>query len=566
MTTLSIVPTPERSGMDVSHYLTVLRRRKWILVLATALIVAAAVGVSWLQTPVYESHSRVIIQQSQSLFQTTYGDYIDPARIQTELQVIGGEAVQAEVAKRLGSAPGVSASVVGSTAVIDIAAQSTVPARAAKVATTYAETYIDYTRSRSVDALLSAAKELQDRISTLDQQIADADTRAAAANPPKPDSPATQTPEQVALRGQRSAFKDKLDQLQVDVALKNGGAELVAHGQVPTTPIRPTPVRNALLGLLVGLIVGTGLAFLADHLDDSLKNKDDLARLAGNLPVLGLIPRVAGGKNRTEPRVVSETEPSSPPAEAYRALRTSIQFFGVDRSMRTILVTSPAASDGKTTTVANLAMVLARAGRRVTILSCDLRRPRIHRYFGLSNSVGFTSVLLGEVSLSAALQRVPGEDRLTLVASGPLPPNPSEILSSRHTTEVIEALLTQCDTLLIDCPPVLPVTDAAVLSAQVDGAIVVVNAGITTGKQLTRTIELLRQVDAPLVGVVLNGVAPDDSYDNGYGYGYGYAKHTGGRNGSERKASKRSSLARKNGSTERTGDKAEVPSPESAGS
>jgi capsular exopolysaccharide synthesis family protein len=556
------VPTLERSGVDIRHYLTVLNRRRWVIVVATCLVVAAAVAFSVLQTPVYQSHARVIIQQSQSLFQTSYGDYIDPARIQTEIEVIGGEAVQTSVRQRMGSAPGVTASVVGNTAVIDIAATSTVPAEAAKVATTYAETYIDYTRQRAVDSLLAATKQVQEKISDLDKQIADADARAAAARPAN--GAASLTPEQDGLRSQRAAFKEKVDQVQIDVALKNGGAELAAHGSVPTTPIRPTPVRNTLLGLLVGLIVGTALAFVADQLDDSLKTKDDLGRLAGDLPILGVIPKVAGWKNRGEPRVVSETEPSSPPAEAYRALRTSIQFFGVDRSMRTIQVTSPAAGDGKTTTVANLAMVLARAGQRVAVVSCDLRRPRIHEYFGLSNSVGFTSVLLGEVPLSGALQDVPGEDRIKLVASGPLPPNPSELLSSRRSAEVFRALKSQCDTVLIDCPPALPVTDAAVLSSQVDGTIVVVNAGITTGKQLTRAIELLRQVDAPLVGVVLNGEAPDETYDNKYGYAY--QGHPATANGSGQPSSTRKSRGVTKGPTKRIGRTAEEPSTEVAGS
>jgi len=232
--------------------------------------------------------------------------------------------------------------------------------------------------------------------------------------------------------------------------------------------------------------------------------------------------------------------------------------------MRTIQITSPVAGDGKTTTVANLAVVLARAGQRVTILSCDLRRPRIHEYFGLPNSVGFTSVLLGEVSLSAALQQVPDENGITLVASGPLPPNPSEILSSRRTAEVIKALQTQCDTVLVDCPPVLPVTDAAVLSSQVDGTVVVVNAGVTTGKQLTRSIELLRQVQAPLVGVVLNGEPRDDAYDNRYGYTY--TTHPGARNGSARASSKRRSRSEGHVPIEATQETIEEPSPEAAGS
>jgi non-specific protein-tyrosine kinase len=229
---------------------------------------------------------------------------------------------------------------------------------------------------------------------------------------------------------------------------------------------------------------------------------------------------VQGWRDRNEARVVSLADPASPISEAYRALRTSVQFLGLDRPLRLIQLTSPRASEGKTTTISNLAVALSRAGQRVVVVCCDLRRPRIHEFFGLDNTVGFTSVLLGEVPLSSAVQPVRRQERLALLASGPTPPNPSELLSSHRTAEVLQALTLQADVVLIDCPPVLPVTDSLVLSAAVDATILVTNSGSTTRKEAQRAVELLRQVDAPLVGSVLNGVTPETGY--GYGYGYGY--------------------------------------------
>jgi len=166
-------------------------------------------------------------------------------------------------------------------------------------------------------------------------------------------------------------------------------------------------------------------------------------------------------------------------------------------------------------------VALARAGQRVIIVCCDLRRPRIHEFFGLSNDSGFTSVLLGKVPLSAALQKVPGQARLSVMASGPLPPNPSELLSSKRTVEVITSLQAEADIVLIDSPPVLPVTDALVLSGRVDATILVCVSGATTRKDAARAVELLEQVDAPLVGTVLNGV----SAANTYGYGGQYYRY-----------------------------------------
>jgi capsular exopolysaccharide synthesis family protein len=433
---------------------------------------------------------------------------------------------------------------VEGTAVIDIAAESTIRTKAARAATAYAEAYVDYRGKRTIDSLLSATKELQRQIDDLDKQIADADSRAFAANPPKPGVAPALSPEQSSLRTQRSAFKEKLDQLNVDAAVKNGGAQLVSPATVAATPIRPTTRRNLLLGAVVGLIIGTALAFVTDQLDDSLKTTEDLARLVGTLPVLGVIPRVPGWRNRAEARVPTQTQPNSPVAEAYRALRTSIQFFGVDRSMRTIQVTSATPGDGKTTTVANLGVVLARAGQTVVVVSCDLRRPRIHEFFGLENSVGFTSLLLGTHPLSAGLQQVPDEGRLYLLPSGPLPPNPSELLSSERAKELLVALQARFDTVLIDCPPVLPVTDAAVLSSRVDGTLLVATAGTTTGKQLSRSVDLLRQVDAPLVGVVFNG-APSEAP-----YAYGYRYH-----GEARPPDRRAGTPSRNGSTKKTAER-----------
>jgi capsular exopolysaccharide synthesis family protein len=189
--------------------------------------------------------------------------------------------------------------------------------------------------------------------------------------------------------------------------------------------------------------------------------------------------------------------------------------------MRTLQVTSANAREGKTTTLANLAVALARSGQSVVVVCCDLRRPRVHEFFGLDNEIGFTSVLLGKVPLARAVQDVPAQTRLSLLASGPLPPNPSELLSSKRTVEVLGSLQAEFDIVLIDSPPVLPVTDALVLSGRVDATLLIGVAGATTRKEATRAVELLRQVDAPLVGSVLNGV----DVEGGYGYNDQYYRY-----------------------------------------
>ena len=528
-----------RAGMDLRDYIAVMRRRKWLIALAAVLACAAALGLSLLQSPVYQASVRLLLEPTSTVFESSNSQ--GTLDVQTEIQRLQSVPVQDAVREKVGSAPPVSGIQVGTTRVMRLTTEASTPQRAAEFANAYADAYINYRVTQAVDQLEKAAVPVQAKLDALEKQIAPLQD-AIAAIPPGPQREAKNaelSPRISSLLSVQTTFKSTLDKLQVDAALKSGGVQLVSPASLPTAPVRPTPERNAVLGLSVGLMFGIALAFLFEHLDDSIKSKDDLESTLGNVTVLGVIPAVASWKNRAESRLVSKDEPSSPAAEAYRSLRTSIQFMGIDRRLQILQITSPNASEGKTTTLANLAVALTQAGKTVAILSCDLRRPRIHEYFELPNAIGFTSVLLGEAPLAEALQRVPGVPRLLVLASGRLPPNPSELLSSRRTTQVFEALRSQFDVILVDSPPVLPVTDAAVLSPQVDGTIVVAMAGQTNTKAMVRAMEVLGNVETTVVGAVLNGA----SAESGYGYGYGYAPEEPAR-------------GRKNGARETPGKKA----------
>lgn len=513
--------------LELRDYLRVIRRRKWVIALVTLATVGAAIAASLVQTPVYQGTAEVLLQAraTESLFDPDSGQRNDPARaVQTEIQVLKSRPVRDLVREELGSAPKVSASPVGQTDVIEVKAESTDPERAAAIANAYAKSYIDFRRGQAVDDLLAAAEQIQEKIAELQAQI----DGVAATTPTtvRGARPTTVPPDASAQRdqllAQQALFRQKLDQLQVDAALKSGGAQLVTPAVAPTTPIRPTPVRNAVVALAVGLMLGLGLAFLREHLDDTIRTKDDVERVAAGLPVLSVIPVVPGWKDRKKAIVASLAEPKSAAAEAYRSLRTSVQFLGLDRPVRSLQITSPSASEGKTSTVANLAVALAAAGQRVIAVDCDLRKPRLHAFFGLENEVGFTSVLLGDAPLSQALQRVPGVDGLRLLASGGPPPNPSELLAGRRAGEVLEGLQAQADVVLVDCPPVLPVTDAAILAGRVDATLVVVTATETHRRRLQQALDTLAQVGARLAGLVLNAARHEAGYGYAYRYGYTY--------------------------------------------
>ncbi len=514
--------TNDGGGMELRDYLSVLRRRRRTIVLATLTVVGSAVLFSLFQEPVYRAKARVLIRPDGAVFGNATG-LSDPAFIETQMVVIESKPVRDLVEAKLGPVPEPSTTAVGTTSVVQVAVESRRPEHAADVTNAYVEAYLAFRSKQLADALAVQGREIQSKIDALQKQIDDLGNQInalAGCGGQSGVCPQRESLQQDrdALISQQVPFKQRRDELQVEASAGGAPAQIVTPASVPQDPVRPTPVRNALAALAVGLVLGTTAALASEHLDDSIKSKEDLQRSARDLAVLGMIPTTPGWKDRDRPRVVSLLEPSSPSAEAYRTLRTSIRFLAVDRPLRIIQVTSPAAGEGKTTTTANLAVALARAGERVVIVSCDLRRPRLHDFFGLSNHVGLTSVLLGEVPLSSALQPVNEVNRLWLLASGPLPPNPSELLSSARAAEVLNGLQSFADTVLVDCPPVLPVTDAAVLSAKVDGTLLVVTAGDTTRKQVARTVELLRQVNAPLVGAVLNNAPAEGAYTYLYRY------------------------------------------------
>ena len=514
--------------LELRDYLRVLSRRKMVVIFTVVVVVGVAVLTSVLQEPIYKATARMLLQAraSESPFDPSTGQYIDRDRaLATEIEVLKSESVEEEVRRQLGTAPGVFAASLGRTDVVTVSAESTDPERAAAVANAYASAYINVKRKQSVDGLLTAGKEIQEKVNNFQKQIDDLDAQVAAAAGTGPDQAAVReslSVQRTALVDQKALFKQTLDKLTVDANLATGGAQMVGRALVPTAPIKPTPKRNAVLAAIVGLLLGVGLAFLVEYLDDTIKTKEELERIAGIVPVLGLIPSVDKWKTADEAWLISRDEPRSLPAEAYRALRTATQFVAIDRAMGTLQITSPGAGDGKTTTLTNLGVALATAGQRVILVDCDLRRPRLHQFFGLSNETGFTSLLVGDTPISAVLQQAPGVRRLRVLPSGPLPPNPSELLSSERTAEVFAALRAEADIVLIDSPPVLPVTDALVLFRQADAAIMVFSARKTTRKQASTALQMAQQVDAPLVGAVLNGVSLKKGYSN-YSYAYYYA-------------------------------------------
>ena len=386
-------------------YLTVLRRRKWWIIAIALLGLAVSLAISLSEPKQYSATAQLLVQPSnEALALGSAQQQITPTDVQTELQLVTSAPVLMEVQRKLGSHPPVSASEVAQTNVIALTATASTPAQAALIANTYADAFIAHTRDVSEANLTATETQLKGQILALQKQVLSLKNSRGSA-------------EAAALLNQVAVLKEQLAQLEVKGAVATGGIELVTPAQKPASPSSPQPSRDALLGVVAGLAVGLAAAFVRDNLDDAVSSKEIAEQLVG-VPVLAMVPMVSTWKKREQPMVISRSSPTSPAAEAYRSLRTSLQFTRNDQTLRTLLVTSPAAAEGKTSTLANLGTAFAQAGERVVLVSCDLRRPRLGQFFGIDEQVGLTSVLLGEKSLQGVLQPVPGQDSLWILAAG----------------------------------------------------------------------------------------------------------------------------------------------------
>jgi len=305
----------------------------------------------------------------------------------------------------------------------------------------------------------------------------------------------------------------------------------------PTTPIGPHRTRNIFIALLLSLGAGIGLAFLLDYLDDSVRTSDDVSRHLG-LPTLALIPHYMNSEKRkllpgssngngiispSATALITMEERNSPMAEAYRHLRTSLLFSSAGKPPRTILVTSSQPSEGKTTTAINTAITLAQSDADVVIIDCDLRRPRLHSHFGMDNQHGLTNYLSGDKNIEKIIRSYPDLPRLKVITSGPIPPNPAELLSSNEMREMLQSLTVRFKHVIVDSPPAISFTDAAILSTLVDGVVLVAMANKSSIHLMRQFKQRVSAIGARIYGVVLNGIK-SSSMDYDY-YGSGYYKY-----------------------------------------
>jgi succinoglycan biosynthesis transport protein ExoP len=529
--------------MELREYLALIRKWWWLIALCTVLAAGASFMVSRSTPPTYQASTTLMVGQiiqdpnpdtqdmstSERLAQT----YAEMVRRQPILQATV-EALDLGVGWKV-LREQVSVNLVRNTQLMEIQVTDTDPQRAMLTADEIARQLI-------LQSPTQQDKEREAHHQFVTAQLADLQAKIAAGQAgvvELEESLATAfNAEQIqSIRDQITALQTQVNTWQANYAsllsfLQEGATNyisVVEPATVPNAPIGPKTRTNVLLAAVVGVMLGAGFAFLIEYLDDTLKSPDDVVQALGLSP-LGAISRIDG--KSYEDKLVAAIHPRSPISEAYRILRTNIQFSAVDKPLGTLLVSSPNPIEGKSITLANLGVVMAQAGLSAILVDSDLRRPVLHKIFDLPNKEGLTTALLdGEFNLDGRLQTTQVEN-LKVLTSGPLPPNPSELLGSQKMKVLIESLKGKADVVLFDSPPTLVVTDAAVLAGQVDGVFLVADAGHTRREMAWRAKEDLLKVGANVLGAVLNKLSPRGA---GYYYYYYYSRDGDGRRRRKRK-------------------------------
>jgi receptor protein-tyrosine kinase len=464
--------------VDLHELLRIVRERWALIALATLVAVGLAALYSAQATPQYKSTARLFVSTSAPEAEDAYrsGSFTGQ-RVKSYVAILSGQQNARRVIERLDLemeprelANRTTASVEPDTVVLTVSVTASSAAQAQLLTQTTAEVLID--------------------------QVSEVETQPGK----------TTAPVKASI---------------VDAATK------------PQNPYSPRTVRNILLAVAVGLLLGGGVAVMREMLDTRVRSLDGLRRVIGEIPLLG---NIQFDKSAVNDPMITGMPAHSPRVEAYRVLRTNLQFLNPGADSKVYAFTSALPAAGKSTTVSNLMLSIAETGTPVLLLEGDLRRPKATEHLHVEGTVGVTTVLIGSVDLDDAIQPLRGSG--SVLASGAIPPNPAELLGTDQMAEMLTELRKRYSVILIDTPPVLPVTDAAVIASQSDGAILIVEHGSTTREQIHQSIERLEAAKANVLGVVINRT-PKQKGTRGYGYGYGYGGDLdGGRRSNKAKKSR----------------------------
>lgn len=453
--------------MTIQDFVKLLRTRWVIICVTTAIAVMGAVAINLLTTPVYEADTRLFVSTTsgETLAETYQGNRVSQDRVVSYTQLIMGETLAQRTIDKL-DLPMTADEL-----------QDNVKASAKANTVLINVAVLDESPVRARDI----ADALSDEFVVMVREL---------------ETPADGTPSDARVVVEQRA-------------------------SIPDDPVIPKTARNIAIGLALGVLLGIGLAILRDLLDNTVKDRQSLEEITG----VGLVGSIPLDKERRKEAAISFESHNSAIAEAFRKLRTNLQFLAVDNPPRVLVVTSSLPVEGKSTTAINIALALAEAENNVVIVDGDLRRPRLGSYLDLVGTVGFSTVLAGSVSLKDVIQKTRFSG-LSALTSGAIPPNPSELLGSQAAKKVLDELRSQFDYVIIDSSPLLAVTDAAILSTHADGVLIMARFGQTKRDQLAHAVGNLKDVGAPLLGAVFTMTPQRGTSSYQYSYSYGYGEST----------------------------------------
>ena len=518
--------------MDLRRLIAITRTWLPLLIASVVLAAGAAFVISSLQQKVYEAKATLIVGQSLTGVNPDYTQLLVSQRLSTTyaalattrpilgavIEDLGLDVTPAELREDV-----VAEAPIDST-LVTITAQATDPEQAAAIANSISEQLI-----AASPAVAGRQAELQASIDA-DLEATRAQIRTTQARIVALQALPTRTVAQEAelgiLEGRLVTLRSTYATLlSFTSASASNLLSVVEPAVASPDPISPRPLLNTLLAVVLGLLIAIGIIAVVEYSRDAVKDPDGVHAATG-LSTLGTIARMKGNGDRSEIyQLAALLYPRSGVTEAYRTLRTNVEFASVDAPIQTLLVTSSVPGEGKSVTAANLAVVFAQAGRRVLLVDADLRQPGVHRVFNLANAHGLTTLLRrDDVSLDAVLQKTE-QDNLRVLTTGPLPPNPAELLGSHRMRAAVDRLKAEADLLIFDSPPLQAVTDAAILSSFLDGTLLVVDAGRSRRRAVRLARQALERADAKVLGVVLNRIPVGARSE--------YADYYGGAQGSE---------------------------------
>ncbi|MEL7156178.1 MAG: polysaccharide biosynthesis tyrosine autokinase, partial [Actinomycetota bacterium] len=519
----------------LSDYLQILRRRWPWVTLATVVVMALATVVTVSRTDSYAATAQVILGNSAA--QEAINDPLfNNARtadreLSNEVNLAQGDAVRGDVERQLGVEPTITVSADDESDSLRFTATAADPDDAALHANTWAEVYVEFKRREATDSIAEAITvfeadlaDLRSERRALRQPLDELeDQLAAAADPTRQAELRSQLDRRSAemstefdlLDTRVQAVAQNITQLELNRRLASTGtARVVQVAAAPQAPTNGSLVRNLVLATFVGLMAGVAAAIVAESLDRTIKTAEDVASLG--LPVLGVIPAPGRAIPESELPLATMRHVGTPVAEGYQKVRTALEFALLGRQINSLLITSANQSEGKTTLSINLAWAMSAVDHRVALVDVDFRRPRIHDVFNCPAKPGLSDNLLSNTPLTQLALRVDehGSRNLIVIPTGTEPPSPADFVASPTFTSLIRKIEAQADLVILDAPPVLPVSDAPSIGRQVDAVIVAVKAGATKRDELVETLEDLRGVGADVIGLCLVGMKSSSLYES----------------------------------------------------